>query len=174
MLTRRQLLLSTLIGGAALVGLTLAIAPGDDAPAAPAELKFLNGDDVLVLTALIPALLDGALATEPMQRSQQIQQLLIRFDQALLHLYPRTQAELRQLLDLLTNKAGRVAVAGVWSNWANASLNDKQQFLNHWRDSFLDLLQTAYSGLHNLVMASFYGDPANWALAGYAGPPTVR
>lgn len=174
MLTRRQLLWSTLIGGAALAGLTLVIAPGDDAPAASAELKFLNDSDVLVLTALIPALLDGALATDPTQQSQQIRALLRRFDQALLHLYPRTRAELRQLFDLLTNKAGRVALAGVWSNWTQASLADKQQFLNQWRDSFLDLLQTAYAGLHNLVMASFYGDPDNWLLAGYNGPPQVR
>lgn len=174
MLTRRQLLLGSLIGGAALAGLTLALAPRDEPTPAAAPLQFLTADDVLVLTALLPVLLDGALATEPSLRARQIAALLQRLDQAVLHLYPRSRAELRELFQLLENKAGRVVLAGVWSNWAQASAADKHGFLLHWRDSFLDLLQTAYAGLHNLVMASFYGDPNNWTLVGYAGPPQVR
>ena len=174
MLTRRQLLLGSLIGGAALAGLTLSFAPSDKDSAPQPELKFLTGDDALILGALIPALLDGALSDEVTLQQQQIQSVTQRLDEALLYLYPRTRAELRELFDLLGNKAGRVTLAGVWSNWSHASLADKNEFLNRWRDSFLDLLQTAYAGLHNLVMASFYGDSANWALVGYAGPPQVR
>ena len=174
MLTRRQLLLGSLIGGAALAGLTLSLAPSDDAAAPQPELTFLTGDDALILTALIPALLDGALSADAATRQQQINAVIRRLDEALRHLYPRTRAELRELFDLLGNKAGRVTLAGVWSNWSHASLQDKNEFLNAWRDSFLDLLQTAYAGLHNLVMASFYGDSANWALVDYAGPPQVR
>ncbi len=174
MLTRRQLLLGSLIGGAALAGLTLSLAPSDDEASAIRELKFLTGNDALILTALLPVLLDGALAADSAQRKQQINAVIARMDQALQHLYPRTRTELRQLFDLLENKAGRVALAGVWSNWASASFEHRQAFLLHWRNNFLELLQTAYAGLHNLAMASFYGDPANWALVGYAGPPQVR
>ncbi len=174
MLTRRQLLLGSLIGGAALAGLALSLAPADNAAVGNDELKFLTGDDALILSALIPALLDGALSADATLRAQQIRAVIARMDQALQHLYPRTRAELRQLFDLLENKAGRVVLAGVWSNWASTTLEDRNAFLQHWRDNFLELLQTAYSGLHNLVMASFYGDPANWALAGYAGPQQVR
>ena len=174
MLTRRQLLLGSLLGGAALAGLTLSLAPADDAAAPQPELKFLTGDDALILSALIPVLLDGALSSDANIQQQQVQTVIRRLDEALRHLYPRTRAELRELFDLLGNKAGRVTLAGIWSNWASASLHDKNEFLNDWRESFLDLLQTAYAGLHNLVMASFYGDSANWALVGYAGPPQVR
>jgi hypothetical protein len=42
--------------------------------------------------------------------------------------------------------------------------------LESWRHHYLALLQTAYLGLRELVMASYYACPEHWGAIGYAKP----
>ena len=42
--------------------------------------------------------------------------------------------------------------------------------LVNWRTSFLNLLNTAYEGLKELVFAAFYGNSANWTVMNYNKP----
>jgi hypothetical protein len=55
-------------------------------------------------------------------------------------------------------------------DWAQATADEVAAFLQDWRTHRLGLLRTAYGALHDLVLGSWYSDPANWAAIGYPGP----
>ena len=43
-------------------------------------------------------------------------------------------------------------------------------FLQEWRFHRIDMLQTAYHALHDLIIGSWYADPVTWQAIGYPGP----
>jgi hypothetical protein len=48
------------------------------------------------------------------------------------------------------------------------------QMLETWRHSYFALLQTAYLGLRELVMASFYACPEHWSRLHYVKPQLFK
>jgi len=46
--------------------------------------------------------------------------------------------------------------------------------LGRWQHSRLALLRSAYDGLHQLVLAAWYGNSRAWPAIGYPGPPSLR
>lgn len=172
-LNRRQLLIFGLTGGAALAGAgLLGFAPAGGVLDDPGHrYGVLNEADRAVLAAVVPVILDGALPAENPEES--VRAVLRDIDGAIGLLPLRVRAELRQLFDLLDGKLGRVVLAGVWASWAQASPEAIDGFLNDWRGSYLDLLRTAYGGLHELVLGVWYGNPASWPTIRYPGPPAI-
>lgn len=172
-MSRRRLLLGALGGGAALAGAgLLGYAPAGGALADGGhDYRFLLEGDRAVLAAVVPVFLAGALPEAG--RDGLVRQVLRDVDTGITHLSERTRAELRELFELLDGKLGRVVVAGIWSSWAEARPAELEAFLSSWRHSYLDLLRTAYAGLHDLVLGVWYGTPAAWPSIHYPGPPPI-
>ena len=82
-----------------------------------------------------------------------------------------TQEEITQLLFLLRIPVSRLLLTGFWSSWDDIQPQNIEKFLSQWRDSKLNLLCTAYHGLHDLILASWYGNPKSWSSIHYPGPP---
>jgi hypothetical protein len=45
--------------------------------------------------------------------------------------------------------------------------------LARWQASRVSLLRSAYGGLHQLLLAAWYGNPLAWQAIGYPGPPRL-
>jgi hypothetical protein len=126
-----------------------------------------------VFRAVARAVLDGSLPTAAADREAALDAHLKRLDGVLGAFPAATQAELSQLLALLASAPGRVMLAGLGTDWADASVVDLQHALQGMRTSRLAMRQQIYHALRDLTNAAFYADPASWSLMGYPGPQVV-
>lgn len=161
---RRQFIMLGLAAGVALAtGVTLY-------PLLDQQPVTQQQDAILVLDALLPAILLGALPTETTAQ----QQALFNTRKAVLDFLPflpkRQQAELHQLFALLSQRLSRLALTGHSMALAELSLELRLQLLTGWRDSYLSLLQQAYHGLRELLLAAYYGQPQHWQALAYQAP----
>lgn len=126
-----------------------------------------------LMRAVAQAVLDGALpANEPaLQRA--LDAHLDRLDAAIAAFPAATQAELSQLLALLSSAAGRWAFAGLDTPWPQARIVDIQAALQGLRLSSLSLKQQAYHALRDLTNAAYFSDPSAWVHMGYPGPMDI-
>lgn len=86
---------------------------------------------------------------------------------------PHVQAELSQLLGLLSTGVGRRVLAGLASDWPSASVTEVQHALQSMRLSRLALRQQSYLALHDIVGAAYFSDASTWATLGYPGPVNI-
>jgi len=132
------------------------------------DLTFFDQQDMPTLLAIIPIILAGTQLS-----SKQLTQVIQSMDSGIQLLSLQTQKELRELFDLLSNKLGRVILTGVWASWRTANTTQLIEFLNDWRNSYLELLQVGYQGLKQLVVGHYYAEPEHWNQIGYTGPPKL-
>ena len=169
---RRSLLKYSLItGGAVATGsLLYSKIPFDEVydKISEFDLTFFDQQDLPVLLAIIPVILAGTQLS-----SKQLVQVIQSMDSGIQLLSLQTQNELRELFDLLSNKLGRVILTGVWASWRTANTTQLIEFLNDWRNSYLDLLQVGYQGLKQLIVGHYYAEPEHWKQIGYPGPPKL-
>ena len=156
--TRRQFIQAGLGGSALLLAAGCAKGPGSNAE---------------VLRALVPVVLAGALPTEARARADAIGETVEAFDRAVGGLAPAIQDEIGDLLALLAFPPTRIAVAGLWARWSEASAADIGAFLDGWRASRFELKRSGYRALTQLIQGSWYDNPRAWALIGYPGPPAI-
>lgn len=176
---RRTLLISGLIGAA-----TVTLAGGG--------LLRLTRDPARargqILRAIAPVLLEGAwtppatgsiaalppAAANDAPRAQlpatALDATLAAVDDAIAQLAPLTRTDLDRLFILLATAPGRRWLAGVSAPWDSASSEAIAAFLRAWRSHRSHALRGAYSALHDLVLASWYAQPAHWTAIGYPGP----
>jgi hypothetical protein len=126
-----------------------------------------------VFHAIARAVLDGSLPDEPARRQATLAAHLDRLDDTLAGFPAPTQAELSQLLALLASAPGRAGLAGLHTDWPQASVAELQQSLQDMRVSRLALRQQAYHALRDLTNAAYYADPSMWSLMGYPGPRDI-
>lgn len=126
-----------------------------------------------VLAGIVPAILDGALPADAAQRAPAIGQATAAVEAAIAALSPAAQDELAQLFALLALAPTRLALAGLAQPWREAGIAEVSAVLQRWRTHRLELLQSAYHALHDLVAGSWYAEPAHWAAIGYDGPPRL-
>jgi hypothetical protein len=126
-----------------------------------------------VFAALARAILYGSLPTDAAERQAAIDAHLQRLENTLGGFPAATQAELSQLLALLSSTAGRVGLTGLMSDWPQASVADLQQALQGMRTSRLAMRQQVYHALRDLTNAAYYADPRTWKLLGYPGQRAV-
>ncbi|EJM02757.1 MULTISPECIES: hypothetical protein [unclassified Pseudomonas] len=131
----------------------------------------LRDGDLLFLRALIPVMLDGAVAAEKMPVA--VEGTLKSLDYSLDHLSPEMLKLIRQLFDVLGMAVTRGPLTGIWGSWENASAEAMRHFLDRWENSSLSLLRMGHSSLQQMVMMAWYTRPESWAHCGYPGPPTV-
>lgn len=140
---------------------------------AKAAANALDADARAVLSAIVPAMLAGALPAAPGTRAAAITDTLAAIERAIAGLAPSARDELGRLFSLLALTPGRRVFAGVASPWSEASNDEVDAFLAHWQASRWALKRSAYDGLHQLVMAAWYAQPRAWADIGYPGPPSL-
>lgn len=126
-----------------------------------------------VMRGVAVAVLDGVLPTEPAARQAALDAHLLRLDATIAAFPPSTQAELSQLLALLAAPPGRLALAGLSTDWPEASVAQIQSALQGMRVSSLALKRQAYHALRDLTNAAYFSDPSAWAHLGYPGPPDL-
>jgi hypothetical protein len=174
-LTRRELI-QTGVGGLALLALArcarsgTATGPFDD-PGYP--YRALSAGDRSLVAAVGAVILAGALPADSAAHDVALVQVVRGVDVAVSGLPPNLQSEIQQLFGLLKFPVTRVATAGLWSSWENAPASAVAGFLSRWRFSDFALLRSGYQALHQLVMASWYGNGASWPRIAYPGPPAV-
>ena len=135
--------------------------------------RGLSTDASVIVRALVPAFLAGALPSEAAPRNEAIEATVANVDTAILGLPPAAQKELAQLFALLGFAPARLAIAGMTHDWADATQAEVNAVLERWRTSRAMLLRSAYDGLHQLVIAAWYGNPRAWDAIGYPGPPAL-
>lgn len=84
------------------------------------------------------------------------------------------QSELFELLDMLENRLGLLLLTSSMTPLLMRSPAELTQMLETWRHSYFALLQTAYLGLRELVMASYYACPEHWSRLHYAKPELFK
>jgi len=134
-------------------------------------MRILRERDMHFLRALIPVLLQDAVAAEDMP--QALVQTLQGIDYSLSHLSPAMLALTGQLLVTLSLPASRAPLSGIWGRWENASSEDMRRFLQRWQNSPLPLLKMGHNALLQLVFMGWYGNPEAWQHCGYPGPPKL-
>ena len=131
----------------------------------------LRSGDLLFLRAVIPVMLEGAVAGEKMPTA--VDGTLKSLDYSLDHLSPEMLKLTRQLFDVLGMAVTRGPLTGIWGSWENASPEAIRHFLDRWQNSSLSLLRMGHSSLLQMVMMAWYTRAESWAHCGYPGPPTV-
>ncbi|MGP1782694.1 TAT leader-containing periplasmic protein, partial [Shewanella frigidimarina] len=81
-----------------------------------------------------------------------------------------SQAELEQLLEMLEGRLGLLILTGSMTPLMLRKQPELIEMLQNWRTSFIDMMVTAYQGLRELVMASYYSNPEHWSRLHYAKP----
>lgn len=164
---RRRSLLQLGLGGATL----FALAGGGVALWQPGLVAGrLSRQGRTVFHAVARAVLDGSLHADPAARDAQLQAHLDRLDATVAGLPGASRTELSQLLALLGTPPGRIALAGLHTDWREAGVPELQQALQTLRHSRLTLRRQAYHALRDLTNAAFYADASTWPRLGYPGP----
>jgi hypothetical protein len=157
------------LGAAAL----LALAGGGLALLRPGLVNGkLSPSSRTLMRSLALAVLDGAWPAAA-AREAQLQAHLDQLDLAIAGLPDRVQAELSQLLALLSSSGGRLALTGLQSDWQQASVAEVTQALQAMRESTLDMRQQIYQALRELHCAVFFTEASHWPLVGYPGPKEI-
>ena len=171
-LSRRGLLKFSLGASAFLATAGLGATLSGCSSSVPASgFAILRNGDLLFLRALIPVMLDGAVAVEKTPAA--VSETLHCLDNGLNHLSPEMLKLTRQLFDVLGMAVTRGPLTGIWGSWENASADEIRHFLDRWENSSLSLLRMGHSSLLQLVMMAWYSRAESWAHYGYPGPPTV-
>lgn len=172
-LGRRQFLKLGFWGTVALGGVsTTALLTGCSSAPVAQGYRLLRAGDVALLTALLPVVLKGALP-EGEARQAAVTETLHSLDSLAFHSSVEAHKQVRQLFDLLTFAPSRWLVAGVHSDWPDASEADVEKFLLGWRSSRVGLLRGAYAALVQMIEMSWYLLPQSWPAIAYVPPRKV-
>lgn len=175
-ISRRQFLQVGVAGGLVLTlanSLKTRANPRDSALGS-LDFKALDNRDAACIAAIASAILAGSLPEESSARQIAINEVVEAFDRTIMGLSPAIQAEVRQLLSLLTLGFTRRFVVGLGDDWPNTSQADIHAFLERWRHSRFALLQQGYQALVRVTLACWYGNPLSWGAIGYRGPPFAK
>jgi hypothetical protein len=126
-----------------------------------------------VFRAIGIGVLDKTLPEQVAAKDAALAGLLGRIDVLVSALPPHAQAELSQLLSILSSGAGRRALAGLGTPWPEASVPELQAALQDMRLSSLAVRQQAYAALHDITAGAYFSEPSTWALLGYPGPLNI-
>ncbi len=162
---RRTFLTTALVGSAA-----LALGVNLYQPNHIQVSKALDSEHRLLFSVLLPVFLDGALPEVEKLRLEAQNRTLDAIAHTILLLPEDGQAELEQLLDMLENRLGLLVLTGSMTPLMMRKPDELIDMLEYWRNSFMELMVTAYQGLRELVLASYYSCPEHWNRLNYAKP----
>lgn len=167
---RRGLLKLGLFGGAAIAAAAAGIALTTPRGWENGKLSRAAAD---MWTAVAATVLDALVPQEPQARAQALGRWLLRLEATISSLPPHAQDELAQLCTLLPTAPGRLALAGLGTDWSSASQADVAACLRQMQTSRLSVRQQLYHALRDLTNAAWFSEPAHWAAIGYPGPRDI-
>ncbi|QQX79531.1 TAT leader-containing periplasmic protein [Shewanella sp. KX20019] len=124
----------------------------------------------LLFSVLLPVFLDGALPDVPVLKRDAENRTLDAIEHTISLLPEDSQLELEQLLDLLEGRLGLLILTGSMTPLMMRNSSELIEMLEGWRTSYIEMMVTAYQGLRELVMASYYSEPEHWSRLHYAKP----
>jgi hypothetical protein len=124
----------------------------------------------LLFAVLLPVLLEDALPDVPVLREAAINRTIEAMHDTMSLLSDEKQAELTELLQMLESRLGLLLLTGSMTPLMLRSTDELVAMLEHWRHHYLAMLNLAYQGLRELVMAGFYSSPEHWSRLNYAKP----
>jgi hypothetical protein len=127
-----------------------------------------------IVGAIAPVILAGALPADIASRGEAVKRLTSDIGSVIANFSAPVQHEVHELFSLLDIGIARRVLTGVSGDWPDADPIEIAAFLERWRRSSLETLQSGYHALHDLVLGAWYASPATWAAIGYAGPPKIR
>jgi hypothetical protein len=131
-----------------------------------APLNFLSTDHQYLLLGLIPAF-TGQLSLSQASILNTIKDI----DSSIMILPQRSQDELLELMNLLSYRYSRWFTTGFWQHFSEQDMQQVGAEFSSWRRSGIQLFRQASSGLHELILGTFYANPEHWSFAKYEGPP---
>ena len=123
-----------------------------------------------LLEALIRGFLGPALPAAAAERESALALCKQNVLAGISGLAPLSQAEIGELLDMLSHPVGRRLLGGPANEWKLATDEELSKFLTGLRFHSLTLLRPAYAGLHNIVLGSWYSAEISWGAIGYTRP----
>ena len=132
--------------------------------------KELDDKHRLLFSVLLPVFLDGALPDVATLKRDAINRTLDAIEHTISILPQDSQAELEQLLNMLEGRLGLLILTGSVTPLMMRNESELIDMLQSWRTSYHDMMVTAYQGLRELVMASYYSSPEHWSRLHYAKP----
>lgn len=162
---RRTFLTTALVGSAA-IALGVNLYSNDHIKVS----KALDSEHRLLFSVLLPVFLDDALPEVEHLRIAAQNRTLDAISDTISLLPEEGQAELEQLLDLLENRLGLLILTGSMTPLMMRNPVELIDMLEYWRNNFLEMMVTAYQGLRELVLASYYSCPEHWNRLNYAKP----
>lgn len=126
-----------------------------------------------IIGAVAPVILAGTLPADSVPRGQALQRVSEDVGHVIANFTPPVRSEVHELFALLDIGIARRLLTGIASDWPSADPVEVTAFLERWRRSRFETLQSGYHALHDLVLGAFYASPATWTAIGYAGPPQL-
>jgi hypothetical protein len=133
----------------------------------------LNTRASRMFRAVGAAVLQGVLPAEPAEREHALAAWLTRMEATISALPPATQAELDQLIVLLTTAPSRLALTGLSQDWSTATPQEVKAALQAMQLSTLSLRQQVFHALRDLTNGAYFAAPQTWLTMGYPGPMKV-
>lgn len=161
----------TLLTVGIVTGALLAVAGGTVALLSPGRRDGkLTEAGRTMFAAVARAVLGPLLPQGATVQAQMLQAHLDRVQATIGGMPPAMQAELDELVTIVSSAPGRLALVGLGANWAIATDAQVTAALQGMRASTLALRQQAFHALRDITNASYFADPATWAAIGYPGP----
>ena len=133
----------------------------------------LTEDARLIFSRVGQTILAGTLPVDAGPNQIAVNALLDRVDAFIAGAPEHVQAELSQLLGLLSTAAGRRGVIGLSPGWHEATVPEIAAAFQTMRSSSVSLRVQVYQALHDIVSAAYFSGQESWAVLGYPGPKAV-
>ena len=174
-MNRRQFVKAGVVGGAVLAAGGAWMVYRDRNPADRDALAIERQRRIdRIVTALAPAILGVSLPVAVDPRGVAIKRVAADVGHVIANFTPPVQKEVHDLFALLDIGIARRLLTGVTRDWPDADAGEVAAFLERWRGSSLETLQSGYHALHDLVLGAWYASPTTWAGIGYPGPPQIQ
>ncbi len=126
----------------------------------------LNDAAAAALARIVPVMLKDAIEPEPAPVARTSGRLI----DVMACLPLATQIKVQNLFGVLPFGASRRVLNGLPDQSQDAKTDDMNTFLQSWKVHRIDLLQSAYDALHDLIVGPWYSNEATWAGIDYPGP----
>jgi hypothetical protein len=127
-----------------------------------------------MLRAVARAVLGSLLPAPAASESAALDAHLSRLQTTISGMPTAMQAEVDELLTILSSTTGRRVLAGLGQAWASAPPAEVTAALQDMRSSSLSLRQQAFHALRDLTNAAYFADPSTWSVIGYPGPRDLQ
>ena len=126
-----------------------------------------------MFAAVAKAVLGALLPTEANARSAALTAHITQVEATIAGLPPHMQAEVDELITIISSAPGRLGLIGLTSDWAKADTAAVSEALESMRRSTLAVRQQAYHALRDITNGAYFADPSTWASIGYPGARPV-